>query len=421
MAKNQIYVDITYLAHWQGRLTGIPRVIYEFVKYTKDEYVFCVWDPLLKEFYEVDSDKTLEEHGKGIFYKKVNSESIFRRDYSRINVFLGKSFNKVSNVLLKKSFSRLSRYFFKHASANRVQILPETQSKLIIPMGEWHDAQYIKAIEILARQEVRITQFCYDMLPLVAPQFSGHSTASMALYNQKIFPLACLIVAISEHTKKDIINWAKGLKLDIPQIKTFRLGEDFSVSGVPKKPKMLNSVKLENGFTLCVGTIEIRKNHQILYYTYKLAAKKGLDLPPVIIVGRRGWMTEQTYELLSKDPELKEKIILIHDASDQELEWLYQKCSYTIYPSFYEGWGLPVAESALRGVPCITTNVSSIPEVAGDLATYFNPFSPEELLEKMLYFSKKDNLQLAKAKVGKYKPTKWSETAIQLREYVKEI
>ena len=70
----------------------------------------------------------------------------------------------------------------------------------------------------------------------------------------------------------------------------------------------------------------------------------------------------------------------MHNCSDEELAWMYKNCAFSIYPSFYEGWGLPIAESAFYGAPCLASSTSSMPEVAGSAVDYFNPASTDSCM-----------------------------------------
>jgi glycosyltransferase involved in cell wall biosynthesis len=113
----------------------------------------------------------------------------------------------------------------------------------------------------------------------------------------------------------------------------------------------------------------------------------------------------------------------MHDASDSELVWLYENAKFSVYPSFYEGWGLPVAESLIRGVPCVASNTSSIPEIAGDLVDYFSPYSPEEIMEKINRLSGSPKLlgqKSRKIKTG-YKATSWDDSYKQVLAALKKI
>jgi hypothetical protein len=129
-----------------------------------------------------------------------------------------------------------------------------------------------------------------------------------------------------------------------------------------------------------VGTIEPRKNHTVLYYAYKLAKTRSIMLPRVVIVGRRGWGSDDIVRILTEDPDVKDDFVLLLNTSDDELSWLYGHCLFTIFPSFYEGWGIPIGESVARGVPCLCSDSSSMVEIAEGHVAHFAPTSTDECL-----------------------------------------
>ncbi len=159
-----------------------------------------------------------------------------------------------------------------------------------------------------------------------------------------------------------------------------------------------------------MGTIEARKNHTLLYYTYKLAKDRGITLPKLVVVGRPGWKADNIYDIMTSDPDINEQLIILQDICDNELSWLYENCLFSIYPSFYEGWGLPIAESIARKVPCICSNTSSMPEIAGNLVDYFSPLSADECLAAIVRLLDKEQLRKAKERVALYKPTSWDQS-----------
>jgi glycosyltransferase involved in cell wall biosynthesis len=266
------------------------------------------------------------------------------------------------------------------------------------------DSLFGQQIIKLKNESVTIIQMSYDILPLVTPQYSGHSTQYLEGYIANVYPSMDLIITISENTKKDIQKYLKYKDKRVPEIEVIRLGDDFDYVK-PVKPR--NIFVKNNEFILCVGTIEARKNHTLLYYTYKEAKQRHINLPPVVIVGRLGWLSHDIYEIINNDPDIKDLFIFQHNTSDNELSWLYENCLFTVYPSFYEGWGLPVAESIARGVPCICSNLSSIPEIAGDKLEYFSPYSTEECLEAITAMYIPANLKKAKVAIKSYTLTSW--------------
>ncbi len=236
--------------------------------------------------------------------------------------------------------------------------------------------QYVKQLH--GNKNVKLVPILYDLCPVLTPQFCFEGIRLVFNnYMRKILPIATLVLAISENTANDGKAWLKSIGKAVPQIEVFRLGDE--IGGEQPEPVI---EKLPKDFVLCIGTIEARKNHTSLYYAYKYAIEKGLKLPPIVVAGRKGWLAENIYEIIDTDPETKDMFIFLHGMSDEQLAWLYEKCMFSIYPSFYEGWGLPVAESLLHGKLCVASSTSSIPEIAGDLIEYFSPFSPPEIAQK---------------------------------------
>lgn len=420
MASTKLYIDVTQLVHWPGRLTGIPRVMNELaIRYEDDEDVtFTVWDNHHNQFYEIDISKTLSSRGQRIEYTNVASN---KAGELITNLFSTTAYTKLENKLPGTRTMRRARGAIKRA--NLTPLRPQSGSCLLILWGEWGDDKYISYLKILCSKKVKLVQVAYDLLPIVTPQYSGHSTESMIKYNRSIMPLCDLILSISESTKKDLIKWLKGEQLSIPAIKTFRLGDDFKFCQ-PKKPEdtfFSNRALKGKDYILCVGTIEARKNHNVLYYAYKLAASKKINLPKLVIVGRRGWKTDNIYDIMTEDPQTKDQMVMLTNMSDEELSWLYQNALFSVYPSFYEGWGLPVAESALHRLPCLCSNTSSLPEIAGNLVNYFNPASSDECLKGILHLLNPAELKKQTKELEKYQVTTWDDTYIQVNNHIREL
>jgi glycosyltransferase involved in cell wall biosynthesis len=133
------------------------------------------------------------------------------------------------------------------------------------------------------------------------------------------------------------------------------------------------------GFALCVGTIEIRKNHHALLKVWNdLAAERGPDMPRLVVAGRRGWKAHATLMELDALPA-GGPVVFIEAPTDNELRWLYASCLFTVFPSFFEGWGLPVGESFWFGKPCAASNAPSIAPVARGLCDFFSPHHKEDM------------------------------------------
>lgn len=430
--SNRLIIDITQLVHWPGRLTGIPRVMNELSLRYKDhsEAIFVVWDHDADSFFELDINKSISLRGQGIFYKETTyaapKNQMSSKKSTRMQVVDG--LKKASAPLKVKQpvlYKKIASRFNKGLRAISSQPVSfESGDVMFVLWGEWADNQYRAQIANLHSIGIKLIHIVYDMLPIVTPQFSGHSTDAMNNYYKEIMPLCDLVLVISKYTKKDLTEWLESQELHVPRIETFRLGDDFALSEPQKPSDGVFSGRFPSGeldYVLCVGTLEARKNHTLLYYTYKLAKERGDSLPKLVIVGRRGWRTDDLFDMVNSDPDIKDDFIFISGASDEELSWLYRNCMFSIYPSFYEGWGLPIAESIAYGKPCISSNTSSMPEVAGDLIDYFSPFSTDECLQSIKKLLLKSNLKSAKDKISTYKPTSWKDTYEEVHKAIKEL
>ena len=97
------------------------------------------------------------------------------------------------------------------------------------------------------------------------------------------------------------------------------------------------------------------------------------QVPTLVFAGRVGWLVADLMQQLENAEWFGGKIRLIEGPSDGELATLYQDCLFTLFPSHYEGWGLPVTESLAHGVPCLAADRTSLPEAGGRFARYFDP------------------------------------------------
>ena len=136
-------------------------------------------------------------------------------------------------------------------------------------------------------------------------------------------------------------------------------------------------------FWLSVGTIEPRKNQRLLVQAYARYLEAGGRPIPLVLAGGKGWLMEDFQEHLAK-LGISDCVILTDYVSDTELIWLYRNCFANLYPSVFEGFGLPVLEGMQFGAPTLSSNTTSMPEVAGDAALLLTPHDPNVWAQAML-------------------------------------
>jgi len=230
------------------------------------------------------------------------------------------------------------------------------------------------------------------------------------------------VLCVSENTKRELVGWLKEQKLHVPRVEVFRLGDVLDVAA-PAKPteQAFVDAKLQGGdYIMCVGTIEAKKNHALFYYVYKWAKAQGITLPKLVLVGRKGWGTENIYTMMANDPEISSSFVFLHDAGDDNLTWLYDHCLFTVLPSFHEGWGIPIAESLARGVPCACSNTSSMVEIGEGIVEHFSPYSTDECLAAIVKWLDPKALTAARKRTASYTQTPWETSYQQVKKYLEQ-
>ncbi len=201
------------------------------------------------------------------------------------------------------------------------------------------------------------------------------------LYLSRITAQSChrarRVIAVSKATANDLVHL-----LGVPETKI-----DVVYNGVDEIYSPLPVAEVEayrrqagwpESFMLIVGTLEPRKNHLGLLDAYDRYRRSVQNPIPLLIGGGKGWYFENVFERV-KALGLEQYVHFLGFVPLTDLPWLYNAASLFVYPSVYEGFGLPVAEAMACGTPVITSSVSSLPEVAGDAAWMVDPDDSEAL------------------------------------------
>jgi glycosyltransferase involved in cell wall biosynthesis len=176
--------------------------------------------------------------------------------------------------------------------------------------------------------------------------------------------IAKRIIAVSNSTKNDIVDLL-GINTEKVDVTHEAVDEFFrKLMESEKKYSLQKKYNISKKFILSVGTIEPRKNFGTLIRAFNMLKKSGPDIQ-LVIAGRTGWKSEATYEEKEKSP-FKKDIIFTGRLADDELVQFYNMAELFVYPSFFEGFGLPVLEAMQCGLPVLASNTSSIPEIISD-------------------------------------------------------
>ena len=390
----QIWVDVSHVLHWAGRLTGIERVEYNLIKhyYLHTNAMFIQWNHTRKRFVDVsraDVNRLILERQSKTEIEKESSATRQRGRYVEL-VF------RVARTRATKNLSG---------------------GVIIVASGLWDKPNYAAKLKELAATN-ELVHVVHDAIPITHPAFVVKLLPQIFEdYMLNVLPVCALIVTNSESTSRDIDQVLSSRKLHKPPIASFRLGDEITRSTKSKEPTGVS----RGNFILSVGTIEARKNHMLLYYAYKDMLSKGLKLPNLYIVGRRGWHTKDFQYLVENDVDVSGSIKILDTITDNEISWLYKNCLFTVVPSFYEGFGLPVAESLNYGKVTLSSNTSSLPEAGGAFADYFSPYSASELGNLVQKYLKVLNRKSREEQIRRnHKAVSWAESSKMFDDVVRK-
>ncbi|WP_406944927.1 glycosyltransferase family 4 protein [Halobacillus sp. SY10] len=188
------------------------------------------------------------------------------------------------------------------------------------------------------------------------------------------------IFTVSNYSKQSIMGNFKYIESD--QIAITYCSYDRNLFTGNYDSEIRNNIhtkyNLPEKYLLFVGTTTARKNLVNLLYSYEESIKKKRAICKLVVVGAKGNGLENVKEIV-KHFNLEEYVIFLGYVETEDLPYIYNMAEVFVFPSFYEGFGIPLLEAMASGTPVISANVTSLPEVAGDAAVYINPSSPENI------------------------------------------
>ena len=232
----------------------------------------------------------------------------------------------------------------------------------------------------LRQRGVIVGAYIYDLIPITHAHYcmAALTDAFTAAFAETA-RLLNFALTISEFVAKQVTDYTA--RHDIKAFPTIAvpLAHELRFLAERTRRRLQVSSKLDEledaPFVLCVCTIEARKNHIYLFYIWQRMIDAGLDVPDLVFVGRPGWRVQDLMDQVDASHNLGGRLHIMYGLSDEDLEALYDRCLFTVFPSFVEGWGLPVGESLARGKVCVASSTSSIPEVGGEFVIYVDPFN----------------------------------------------
>lgn len=272
-------------------------------------------------------------------------------------------------------YAKKDRLDVLHCTGNTAPLFLDKRIALVISL---HDVMYLKD---------------YSQLPKSLSRYQRMGR----LYRKAIVPKAVnrlsMALTVSGFSKKDIMRHIPQLDGDRIEVVYEAANESYSqIDKVSALRKIRNKFGIECNYILTLGALDPRKNTELVIKKF-IELKNESDInEKLFVVGLPNWKQTGFYNIV-RESGFEEDIIFTGFVSEDELVLLYNGASVFLYPSLYEGFGMPLLEAMACGTPVITSNVSSMPEIAGDAALLINPDNGEELKAAVLKLLNDKNLR----------------------------
>jgi glycosyltransferase involved in cell wall biosynthesis len=289
-----------------------------------------------------------------------------------------------------------------------------SESDYLLSSGfSWEYLDPKNVVSIKGAHKFKVASLIYDTIPAKFPEFAPKGFAEkFSSHLEGLLGIADKILTISKTSKADIVNFCRLHKISLAsRIAVVTLGCDIqSMPATGPSSKVLT----RRGYFLYVSTLEVRKNHEILYRAFRrLVVERPANVPKLVFVGMPGWNVQELFEEIAKDslisqPSVSPKLMILEKVSDSELAWLYRNAIATLFPSHYEGWGLPIAESLSVGTPVVASNAGAGVEAGQGLAVLVKPDDLEGWKSAMgAFIDKPGHRDKLVQRIKSYRPPTW--------------
>ena len=401
-------IECTYVFHHPEINSGIQRVVRNVVNNLPSVQGEAVCIPvILREgtIFEVrqlapehpdNSQGRLQSKLEKLARRLVQIRNRYWLIHSRLLRFWpwksSHTVRRVTYVLCRlASFSFMLPLYLTERALGKIEQKPRiaemtcsTDDVLVLLDSSWQGDSFPVA-EKLKQQGVTIVSVIYDLIPLTHPQFCDDLLVHMFdRWFEWTTNTADGFIAISSTIRDEVqgeVQRRLGTeRADALWFDFFHLGSELDQIGPNRSVRPVVEKLFTSGRAvyLMVSTIEPRKNHAYLLDAFEHLWRDGSDVV-LCFIGRIGWKNERLIERVQNHPELKRRLFMFNDLSDVELEYCYSHAKALVFPSFVEGFGLPLVEAMQRGLPVMASDIPVFHEIGGEFISYFDLHQPESL------------------------------------------
>lgn len=446
-----VYFDITDIVQFaqrSNRLTGIQRVEFNLIRLLSQQYggelIRCVFFHPRRDVYvefdpaermldsEFDAERLLIDLGvvmasarypSGVrikSYLRANARSKWQRFRMKLAIYLAAWF--APSRLTAWDLEPLPVQERAPVTLRPIERLP-VAAHLVHLGSSWF---FPNTWRFAARHKAAggdVVQYIHDLIPVTHPHFMPAKEPAMFVgWLEQALQYATRFPCNSRWTANDLRRFveARGAQCGLHVVPLAHEFVGHARGSEPALPQRLAALAGRR-FVLCVGTIEARKNAlSLLKVWQQLHAQLGTGAPLLVFAGRFGKIGgEEVRRYIEANAQLSGMVRVIDGPSDQVMAWLYRNCLFSVYPSFVEGWGLPVGESVWFGRYCVASRASSIPEVCDDLVGYIDPDDLASIhAEVSAPLREAGYLQKREAVIAAAPLRTWQDVADELYEYI---
>ncbi|WP_431289950.1 glycosyltransferase family 4 protein [Burkholderia cepacia] len=350
MAK--ILLDITRLVSrlYDGLLpTGVDRVGIAYI-----------------QRYGTNAYAVLSEHGFSKVLSRKESQLAFEMIISATT----------NRYAIRKLIAR--------ACISRIQ--PESMIGGILLHTSHNGMEFQRYYNAMKKRGVHTVFMVHDLIPLTHAEFCrpGVDTAHRRRIHTALAHADGLI-ANSQDTLNILMAEAARANLPLPANVVAHLAPALTDRSPHPAP-------IEQPYFVVLGTIEPRKNHWFLLQVWRrLVERHGISTPKLVVIGRRGWECENAVDMLDRCGPLRDTVIELADCSDEQLRTWMQHARALLFPSFVEGYGMPLVEALTLGVPVIASDLRVFREIAADIPDYLDPLDGPGWLARIWAYTSPDS------------------------------
>lgn len=266
--------------------------------------------------------------------------------------------------------------------------------------------------------------FIYDISYELYPEFADPNNQKfLSTQVKKSLRRANAVITISQNSKDEVAEFysidPSKIEILYPAVDTSK----FTRASVKDIARVKKEYAIDDDYILFVSNIEPRKNIKNLLLAYELLPQSIRTKHPLLLVGASGWQNNEIHTIIERLRKNGNKVMFPSKyVIDEDLSAIYTGASVFVYPSIYEGFGMPPLEAMACGTPVVCANNSSLPEAVGDAAITVDALSPQSIADGIVKVVTNPELQSTMVKKGKKQVKKytWEDSAKKLLQTLKE-